>query len=427
MLEKVRKILEALRSQTKKPEMYEEIREEIAGVSIQKTPLLIVLVSVAWVLFQLAIPQLLLLDIIVIRVVHLTFALVLAFLTLGLWKQPESAQTKPFTRVLRYLTNGLLFVIIVIVSCYILFDWQGIAERAGVLLTRDMLIGLALIILLLEATRRKIGMALVLTAGFFIFYALFASHFPGIFGFRDVSIMEFFNQTTLSFEGVYGIPLGISASTIFLFVFMGALLERAGAARYFINLALALVGRSRGGPAKAAVASSAMIGTISGSSIANVATSGMFTIPLMKKTGFPAKKAAAIEVAASTDGQLMPPIMGAAAFIMAEYLNLPYIEIIKAALIPAVISLASLFFVIHFEASKLGIKRLAKEHIPRFMKIVWSGAHYLAVIGVLLYELLVLRHSAEMSVYKAVLLLLAIIVIQELWRGVQERVIGEGY
>ena len=410
-----------------KPEVEEEIEEEIEGVSIKKTPKIIIIVSVAWVLFQLAIPQLIILDTLVIRAVHLAFALTLAFLTVNLWKRPTTASfKKPLNRILYYIAVGVFFALILAATCYIIIDWNGIAERAGVLLTRDMLIGVVLIALLLEATRRKIGMALVLTAEFFIVYALFASHFPGILAFRDVSVMEFFNQTTLSFEGIYGIPLGISASTIFLFVFMGALLERAGAARYFINLALALVGRSRGGPAKAAVASSAMIGTISGSSIANVATSGMFTIPLMKKAGFPSKKAAAIEVAASTDGQLMPPIMGAAAFIMAEYINVPYVEIVKAAIVPAVISLASLFFVVHFEASKLGIQKLAKEHIPRFTKILWSGAHYLAVIGVLLYELLVLRHSPEMSVYKAVLLLLVIILLQELWRGYRKKSIPDG-
>ncbi len=410
-----------------KPEVHEEIEEEIEGISIKRTPLLIIIVSVAWALFQLALPQLLLLDTLVIRAVHLAFALTLAFLTANLWKQSKpTTLKKPFRKIIRYAAISVCIAIIITAACYIIIDWQGIAERAGILLTRDMLMGVLLIAILLEATRRKIGMALVLTAAFFIFYALFASHFPGILAFRDVSIVEFFNQITLSFEGIYGIPLGISASTIFLFVLMGALLERAGAARYFINLALALVGRSRGGPAKAAVASSAMIGTISGSSIANVATSGAFTIPLMKKTGFPAKKAAAIEVAASTDGQLMPPIMGAAAFIMAEYLNVPYVEIIKAALIPAIISLASLFFVVHFEASKLGLQKLAKEHIPRFTKVLWGGAHYLAVIGLLLYELLVMRHSPEMSVYKAVLLLLVIIFVQELWRGYKKGSINKG-
>ena len=293
------------------PDVRGEAEEEAEGVSIQRTPLLIIIVSVAWALFQLALPELLLLDTLVIRAVHLAFALTLAFLTVTLWKQEKpTAPEKPFRTIIRYAAISVVIAVIIAATCYIIIDWQGIAERAGVLLTRDILMGVLLIVLLLEATRRKIGMALVITAGFFMFYALFASNFPGILAFRDVSIVEFFNQITLSFEGIYGIPLGISASTIFLFVLMGALLERAGAARYFINLALAVVGRSRGGPAKAAVVSSAMIGTISGSSIANVATSGAFTIPLMKKTGFPAKKAAAIEVAASTDGQLMPPIMG---------------------------------------------------------------------------------------------------------------------
>ena len=419
MHRKIHDIIRALKHYSSAPDIYEDAEEEVEGVSIDRTPKIIIIVSVAWAIFQLLLPHLLLLDTLIVRATHLTFALVLAFLTAGLWKKSKPAfLRRNGWKIVYAALTALFFALLIFVSCYIIIDWQGIAARSGLPLFRDMLIGAALIVLLLEATRRKIGKALVLTVLFFIVYALFAPYFPGILAFKGVSLPDFFSQITLSFEGIYGVPLGISASTIYLFVLMGALFERAGAGKYFTNLALALVGRTRGGPAKSAVVSSAMVGTISGSSIANVVTSGTFTIPLMKKSGFPPVKAAAIEVAASTDGQLMPPIMGAAAFIIAEYVNIPYVEVIKAALIPAIISLASLFFVVHFEASKLGLRRLAKEqHIPRFTTTLLSGIHYLAVIAFLLYEMMVKRHSPELSVYKAVLLLLLIILIRELWKG----------
>jgi TRAP transporter 4TM/12TM fusion protein len=201
---------------------------------------------------------------------------------------------------------------------------------------------------------------------------------------------------------------------VYLFVLLGALLEKAGAGQFFIDLAMSLLGRFRGGPAKAAVGASGLMGMISGSSIANTVTTGTFTIPLMKKAGYPAKKAAAIEVAASTNGQLMPPIMGAAAFIIAEYVNVPYIEVIKAAAVPAFVSYFALFYITHLEAVKLGIKGLPGNELPGFFSTLKKGITYLLPIGVLLFELLILRHSPELAAFKAIIVLVIVIIYREI-------------
>ncbi|MEA1933709.1 MAG: TRAP transporter fused permease subunit [Thermodesulfobacteriota bacterium] len=227
-------------------------------------------------------------------------------------------------------------------------------------MTRDLVIGMVLVLLLLEATRRVIGPALPIIAILFTTYAFLGPHMPDLLAFKGVSLCKYLSNITLSTEGIYGIPLGVSASIVYLFVLLGSLLEKAGAGHFFTDMSLAFLGKYKGGPAKAAVVSSGATGLVSGSSIANIVTTGPFTIPLMKKVGYPAKKAAAIEVASSTDGQLMPPIMGAAAFIIAEYVNVPYLDVVKAAAIPAFVSYFGLFCITHLEAGKLGIRGLSR-------------------------------------------------------------------
>ncbi|MCP4756554.1 MAG: TRAP transporter fused permease subunit, partial [Proteobacteria bacterium] len=276
------------------------------------------------------------------------------------------------------------------------------------------------IIFLLEATRRSIGPALPIIALVFTGYSFFGPHMPDVLAFQGVSITKYLSQIALSSEGIYGIPLGVSATIVFLFVLLGSMLDKAGAGQFFTNLAMALLGKYKGGPAKAAVVSSGLSGLVSGSSIANIVTTGTFTIPLMKKVGYPAKKAAAVEVAASTDGQLMPPIMGAAAFIIAEYVNVPYLEVVKAAAIPAFVSYFALFYVTHLEASKLGMKGLSKEDLPDFFRVLREGVHYLLPIGWLIVELVVLRHSPELSAFRAIVLLMVIILYQEARRSYQQ-------
>ncbi|MCK4835700.1 MAG: TRAP transporter permease, partial [Candidatus Aminicenantes bacterium] len=367
---------------------------------------IIAVISVAWALFQLSLPSFLILDSIKIRSIHLAFALLLVFIAVPFKKKGHSSWLSP----LNYFWAGLG----TLSALYIMLDWQGIALRSGKPILRDIIIGLLLVLLLLEAARRVIGPALSVIVLIFSLYAFLGPLLIDILAFKGVSIRKYITQVSLSSEGIYGIPLGVSATVIYLFVLLGALLEKAGAGKFFIDLALALLGRFRGGPAKAAVAASGFMGMISGSSIANIVTTGTFTIPLMKRAGYPPKKAAAIEVAASTDGQLMPPIMGAAAFIIAEYVNIPYIEVIKAAAIPAFVSYFALFYITHLEAMKLGIKGLSKYECPLFFPILKQGAPYLLPIAILLFELLILRHSPEMGAFKAIILLVIIIFSREL-------------
>jgi TRAP transporter 4TM/12TM fusion protein len=219
-------------------------------------------------------------------------------------------------------------------------------------------------------------------------------------------------QMSMSTAGIYGIPLDVSATIVFLFVLFGSMLDKAGGGKYFIKLALSLLGGFKGGPAKAAVMGSGLSGLVSGSSIANIVTTGTFTIPLMKKVGYPPTKAAAVEVAASTDGQLAPPIMGAAAFIIAEYVNVPYVEVIKAAAVPAFASYAALFYITHIEASKLGLQGIPRKELPPFFKTLLSGAHYLLPLAVLLYELIVVRHSPELAAFHAIWLMALVMLFQ---------------
>jgi TRAP transporter 4TM/12TM fusion protein len=285
-------------------------------------------------------------------------------------------------------------------------------ERYGNPATRDLVIGATLVILLLEASRRVIGPALPIIAGLFTVYAFFGPYMPDIIAFKGVSLNRYIGQMTMSTEGIYGIPLDVSATIVFLFVLFGAMLDKAGAGRFFINLALSLLGGFKGGPAKAAIMGSGLTGLVSGSSIANIVTTGVFTIPLMKKVGYPPTKAAAVEVAASTDGQLAPPIMGAAAFIIAEYVNVPYVEVVKAAAIPAFASYGALFFITHLEASKLGLQGMPRSELPPFVKTLMGGLHFIIPLVFLIYELVVVRHSPELAAFNAIWVMAIIMLLQ---------------
>ena len=378
-------------------------------------------VAISWALFQLALAGFLVLDSTKVRAIHLAFAITLLFLLAPCLKKPK--------RFMRFLSvhnripamDYILALAGSLSALYIVFDYSGLALRAGAPITRDLVIGSIMVLLLLEAARRVIGPALPSIAIFFTAYAFLGPHLPDIFAFKGVSLRKYLSNITLSTEGIYGIPLGVSASIVYLFVLFGALLDKAGAGRFFTNLALAFLGKYKGGPAKAAVVSSGATGLVSGSSIANIVTTGPFTIPLMKKIGYPAKKAAAVEVASSTDGQLMPPIMGAAAFIIAEYVNVPYLDVVKAAVIPAFVSYFGLFCITHLEACKLGIKGLGPRYIPNFFLTLKEGMHYLLPLAMLLYELVIIRHSPEMAAFRSILVLFAVIFFQEVRRAVRTR------
>jgi TRAP transporter 4TM/12TM fusion protein len=375
---------------------------------------LVGIVAISWALFQMALTSVIVLDSTKTRAIHLAFAMVLLFLLIPAFKIPK--KRLGFLSITdRIPVMDYVFALAGALSAmYIVLDYEGIAMRAGVPLIRDMVMGTVLVVLVLEASRRVIGPALPIIAIAFTLYAFMGPHMPDLLAFKGVSARKYLSNITLTTEGIYGIPLGVSASIVYLFVLLGSMLEKAGAGNFFTTLALALFGKYKGGAAKAAVFSSGATGLVSGSSIANIVTTGPFTIPLMKKTGYPATKAAAVEVASSTDGQLMPPIMGAAAFIIAEYVNVPYIEVVKAAAIPAFTSYFGLFCITHLEASKLGIKGLSKEELPVFFRTLSGGIHYLLPLAVLLYELIALRHSPELAAFRSIMVLVGVIFFQEI-------------
>ncbi len=402
----------------------------LRGDSIGITTMLTMVIALSWSLFQLASASFLLIDSLYLRAIHLAFAISLVYLNIPMLKNTQSPSWD--LRILLAMNkvtvlDYILGILAAFAALYIVFDYVGISSRAGMPITRDIVFGLLIVALLLEATRRVIGPALPIIAIGFICYVFLGPYLPDLFAFKGVSLTRFISQMTMDTEGVYGIPLNVSATVVFLFVLFGTMLEKAGGGNYFIQLALAGLGKYRGGAAKAAVLGSALTGFVSGSSIANVVTTGTFTIPLMKKVGYPPAKAAAVEVAASTNGQLAPPVMGAAAFIIAEYVNIPYIEVAKAAAVPAFASYVALLWIIHIEACKLGLKGLSKKDLPDFVKVLLSGVHFLIPIVMLLYELVIVQHSAELSVFRAIVLLAVIMVGQpiiaahlqkkSLWQG----------
>jgi TRAP transporter 4TM/12TM fusion protein len=250
-------------------------------------------------------------------------------------------------------------------SLYLYFFYNDISSRVGAPILQDMVVGVLGLMLLLEATRRALGPALMIVASVFLIYTFLGPNMPSIIAHKGNSLSEVINHQWITTEGVFGIALGVSTSFVFLFVLFGALLDKAGAGNYFIQVAFSLMGHMRGGPAKAAVVSSAMTGLISGSSIANVVTTGTFTIPLMKKVGFSAEKAGAVEVASSVNGQIMPPVMGAAAFLMVEYVGIPYFDVVKHAFVPAIISYIALVYIVHLEAVKAGMEGLPRAYTPK--------------------------------------------------------------
>jgi len=389
--------------------------------------ILVSIIAIAWALYQLALPSVLVIDSTQERAIHLAFAISLLFLLMPALKERR--------KYLGYLSvtdripiaDYAFAVLGAFTALYLAIFYEGLAMRAGSPTTIDLISGSILVILLLEATRRIIGPALSVIAVGFTLYAFLGPYMPAILAFKGVSLSKYLSNIALSTEGIYGIPLGVSSAIVYLFVLLGALLDKAGAGRFFTNLALSFLGRFKGGAAKAAIMASGATGLVSGSSIANIVTTGPFTIPLMKKIGYPPKKAAAVEVAASTDGQLMPPIMGAAAFIIAEYVNVPYIEVVKAAAIPAFASYFGLFCIAHLEASKLGIEGLPPEDIPSFTGTLKTGIHYLIPLGVLLWELVYLRHSPELAAFRSILLLFVVIFYQEIRKAISaKRGVGSG-
>ncbi|MDA7564851.1 TRAP transporter permease, partial [Pelagibacteraceae bacterium] len=379
-------------------------------------------IAICWTLFQLwyasPLPFILNFGIFIdlpARAIHLAFALVLCFL---IYPSNKSKTDQPI-KIYDYIFIGLS----IFATFYIVIEYEGLVNRQGILaninlfgyeIPYEVILGAIGMVLLLEATRRAIGLPLVCIAVLFIIFSLFGQQMPDLIAHAGLSITRLVGYHWLSGEAIFGIPISVSVSFIFLFVLFGSILDAAGGGKYFLNLAFALVGKMRGGPAKAAILASGLTGMISGSSVANTVTTGTFTIPIMKKTGLPAVKAGAIEVAASVNGQIMPPIMGAAAFVMAELLGIPYLTVVTHAFLPAVISYIALFYISHIEALKLDLKGLPEKDIPPLKQTFLSGIHFLIPIGVLIYLLLVMNWTAASAVFYSIFSLIFIILISEI-------------
>jgi TRAP transporter 4TM/12TM fusion protein len=288
------------------------------------------------------------------RAIHLTFAIFLAYIAFPTFKSSPRHYI-PIQDWVAGLVGGFC-------AAYLYIFYVELSDRPGLPTNLDLGVAVVGLVLLLEATRRALGPPLMVVGAVFLLYAFAGPWMPDVIAHQGASFNKGMSHYWLTTEGVFGVALGVSTSMVFMFVLFGAMLEHAGAGNYFIRVAFAMLGHMRGGPAKAAVVSSAMTGLISGSSIANVVTTGTFTIPLMKKVGFPAEKAGAVEVASSTNGQLTPPIMGAAAFLMIEYVGISYIEVIKHAFLPAVVAYIALVYIVHLEAMKANLKGLPRKN-----------------------------------------------------------------
>ena len=350
-------------------------------------------VAIAWSLFQLwyASPLPFIFGIAVLndteaRAIHLALALFLAYTAY------PALKSSPRDRI--PIQDWVLAVAGAFAGAYLFLFYRELATRPGTPTTLDLVTAGVGILLLLEATRRSLGLPMVIVAGVFILYTFGGPYMPDALQHKGASMTKFLQHQWLTTEGVFGIALGVSTSFVFLFVLFGTLLEKAGAGNWMMQISIALLGHLRGGPAKVAVVSSALNGVVSGSSVSNVVSGGIFTIPLMKRTGLSGVKAGAIEAASSINGQIMPPVMGAAAFLMVEYVGIPYSEIVKHALLPAVISYIALLYIVHLEALKIGSQPIPRDYVAPRIRLIRTGlgvSGSIAVLCVLYYGVIAIQ------------------------------------
>lgn len=332
------------------------------------------------------------------RAIHWLFMSSLAFLYYPLSKKRQKLSFIDYIFLVFTIASGL----------YILSQWKEIIiMRSGAASSIDIIFGIVGIIVVLEAARRTIGPILPITALVFLAYVFLGPYLPMAFGHNGYSLKRLIGILYISTEGIYGVPIGVSSSFIIMFVLFGSVLNTLGGGKFFIDLAYAFAGRMRGGPAKTAIFSSALMGSISGSPIANVVTTGSFTIPLMKKAGYKSHIAGAIEAVSSTGGQIMPPIMGAAAFIMAEYTQISYFKIAWAALIPALLYYFAVYLMVDLETIKLGLKGLKADSLPNIKTTIIGGWYYIFPILCLIY-LLMSGYSPTKSAFSTIILLILI-------------------
>ena len=326
-----------------------------------------------------------------LRVTHLMLGFLIVFLAYPTWKGKKINSI-----------DLALFSLALASGLYILINKDEIIQRAGFPTTWDVVFGIITIILVLEMTRRVIGLALVIVAGVFLIYAYFGPYMPSILAHRGYSLERIATHMYTTLEGIYGVPIGVSASFVVLFVIFGAFLEATKTGELFLNVANAIAGRWRGGPAKVAVIASGFFGTISGSAVANVVATGSYTIPLMKRIGYAPHFAGAVEAVASSGGQLVPPIMGAAAFIISEILGIPYIKICAAAFLPALLYYVGLFSAVHMEAVRSNLRGLREEEVPNLKEVLKRQGHLFASLFVLIYLLAVQMKSPGFSAFWAI-------------------------
>ena len=337
------------------------------------------------------------------RGIHISFVVGLVFIFYS-WKKIDHNKKNfntPFIDI-------ILSILVVISALYLpLLPPEVLAPRVGNPENIDIIMGSFLIVLTLEAARRSIGFTLPFICVLFILFAIFGPYFPGALKHGGASWVGFVNHIYLTNQGIYGIAVGVMAQYVFLFILFGVLATRIGLGQLFIDLAMVIAGKYSGGPAKVAIFSSAFLGTISGSSIANTVTTGSLTIPAMKKVGYPPHFSGAVEATASTGGQITPPILGAAAFIMVEYLEVPLRDILAAALIPALLHYFGIFIMVHLEAKKLGLRGLTDEEVPKFLSVVKDNWLSLAPLILLVYLILIGRtpdYAAVISIIACVLI-----------------------
>ena len=315
----------------------------------------------------------------ILRASHLAFVQLLAFLLFPATKRMPR-NTLPFYDVVLGLIGAGCWM-------YIVINFQNLVRRSGNNTTLDVIIGIIGILILFESCRRIVGLPIMTIASIFVIYAFVGKYLPGFLHHRGYSLQRVVCHLFYNTEGIMGTPIGACSTFIFLFILFGALLEKTGIGQFFIDVCNAIAGGASGGPAKVAVLSSALLGTVSGSSVSNTVGSGSFTIPMMKKLGYKGEFAGAVEASASTGGQLMPPIMGAAAFLMAESLGMPYITIVKAAVIPALLYFTGIFITVHLEAKKLGLKGLPREQLPKFLPLFLSKGYMILPLIVIIWFL----------------------------------------
>ncbi len=343
------------------------------------------------------------------RSVHLTVMMILAvFIYPAFRKSINDKITLPndekgnFLRFLGSIYDLLIIISIIFVQLWTTWDVETFMMRYGDKYIGDIIVGSILIFLVLDGTRRAVGWAMVFVAGFFMLHALYAHKFFGFFYGPPTRLAKYIDTLFMTSDGIYGIPLYVASTYIVLFIIFGAILIRSGVGRFFVDLAISLTGHRTGGPAKAAVVASGMTGTVYGSAVANVVTTGSFTIPLMKNYGYRPRFAAAVEACASSGGQITPPIMGAAAFIMAEFLEAPYSYVILAAIIPAFLYFVTIYFMVHVEAEKHGIEKIDKSMLPKVIDVLKSGWHMLLSLVVLI-ALLIYGYTAMKAGFWAII------------------------